>query len=376
MPRKGENIYKRKDGRWEARFIRRYENGRAKYRSVYADTYLEVKRKRQEEIAKAAASFPIPGHTALSEITRLWLADIGESVKESTYTRYVRIAENYLTPELGDIPVSEIDTARINAFIQKLSDNGGMRKKGLSPKTVRDILCILKTIWAFGASHEFPCHELKDIRLPERKKRKIRILNENSRKQIEQKLLNSEDTTSLGILFAVFTGVRIGELCGLRWGDIDLINKVVHICRTVERIDDLDPAAVRKTKVIVTEPKTENSFRDIPLQDFLVDRLMKHCCGDDCYLLTGNTHYTEPHSCYVRYRRFLEKNGIEENTFHALRHTFATKCVEKGFDIKSLSEILGHSSVTTTMAFYVHPTMEMKRDQMQRLTPSVVSPSE
>ena len=188
--------------------------------------------------------------------------------------------------------------------------------------------------------------------------------------------MNSGDTTSLGILFTIFTGVRIGELCGLRWGDIDLNNKVAHISRTVERIDDLNPEAVRKTKVIVTEPKTEDSIRNIPLQDFLVDHLMKYRREDNCYLLTGSTRYTEPHSCYVRYRRFLDRNGIGKNTFHALRHTFATKCVEKGFDIKSLSEILGHSSVTTTMTFYVHPTLEMKRNQMERLTPSVVSPSE
>ena len=377
MPRKGENIYKRKDGRWEARYIHHYENGKAKYRYVYANTYTEAKLKRQEEMVQPENIIPSPVRrlACFSEIAKLWLGDVKGSVKESTYTRYVRIVENYLLPTLGEIRIAKIDSAQINAFVQSLSETGGCRKNGLAPKTVADILCVWKTIWVFGAAREYPCPEFKRLHLPQKKVQKISILNENSRERIEQQLLNSGDSTSLGILFTIFTGVRIGELCGLRWGDIDLLNGVAHIHRTVERIADLDPASAKKTKVVITEPKTENSIREIPLQSFLVEHLRKFRCADDCYLLTGKPRCIEPHTCYVRYRRFLEKNGIEYYTFHALRHTFATRCVEAGFDIKTLSEILGHSNVATTMTFYVHPTMQMKRSQMEMLTPSYLSPS-
>ncbi|MBQ9745412.1 MAG: site-specific integrase, partial [Clostridia bacterium] len=182
-------------------------------------------------------------------------------------------------------------------------------------------------------------------------------------------LLDSEDTTSLGILFALFTGVRIGELCGLRWEDIDLRSSTPCVRRTVERIADLDPLSPAKTKVIISEPKTESSVRTIPLPSFLAEYLRRVQMAGEVYLVSGNTETPEPHCFYVRYKNFLKKHGIGDYTFHALRHTFATQCVEYGFDTKSLAEILGHSSVTTTMAFYVHPTMEQKRAQMELLAP-------
>ncbi len=159
------------------------------------------------------------------------------------------------------------------------------------------------------------------------------------------------------------------ELCGLRWEDIDFASGTVHIRRTVERIADLDRQAQHKTKVIISEPKTENAVRVIPLPGFLVKLLSDRRKSDDCYLLTGTPGPTEPHRYYVQYRRFLQRNGIDHHTFHALRHTFATRCVELGFDTKSLSEILGHSNVTTTLKYYVHPTLQQKKAQMELLAP-------
>jgi len=378
MPRKGENIYKRKDGRWEARYIHHYESGKAKYRSVYADTYAEARVRRQEQLS-TPENYLAKGSKKLgtyAEIANLWLGEIRMTVKESTYTRYYRIVETYLLPKLGEEKLVKIDLTRMNSLIQEFLTTGGQRRKGLSAKTVGDILCVWKSIWDFGAERGYPCPDLKGLLRPQKSMSKIKILSEDSQKEIEKELLRSGDLTSLGIVFTAFTGIRIGELCGLTWGDLDLKNGVAYIRRTVERIADLDPGQARKTKVIISEPKTENAVRSIPLPRFLTAYLTERKAQNDCYLLTGTPKFIEPHNCYIRYRRFLARNGMEEYSFHALRHTFATRCVEEGFDIKSLSEILGHSNVATTMSFYVHPTMQMKRNQMELLTPEFLLPSE
>ena len=378
MPRRGENIYKRKDGRWEARYIHHYEEGKAKYRYLYGKSYAEVKIRQQEAMAQTEVNGAsiVRKLGTFEEITNLWLGTVKGSVKESTYTRYHRIAKIYLIPVLGTEKLIRIDASRINRMIQDMLSTGGQRQQGLSSKTVCDILCVWKAIWHFGSLKGYSCPELNGIHFPQKKMPLVEILPSDTFAKIEKQLLCSEDSFSLGILFTLFTGVRIGELCGLRWGDLDLQNGIAHIRRTVDRIADLNPSSGRKTKVIISEPKTDNAVRSIPLQKFLVEILSMRKERDDCYLLTDTPKWMEPHTCYTRYRRYLEKNGIGDYTFHALRHTFATRCVEQGFDIKSLSEILGHSNVTTTMTYYVHPTMQMKRSQMELLTPDFLSPSE
>ncbi len=372
MPRKGENIYKRKDGRWEARFIQCYENGKAKYRSIYGKTYAEVRAKRLEELSMPEnTKIPASKRLATFEtLANLWLADVKVSVKESSYTRYYRIIEKYLFPLLKNQILAKIDQTFIRQLSEKLLKEGGVDKGPLSPKTVSDILCVLKRIFQYGSENNYPCPNLNSIKYPQKSQKNIKILNDTDRTKIEKILLNSEDATSLGILFTMFTGVRIGELCGLRWEDIDLENGTVTISRTVERISDLNVNRKTKTKVVISEPKTQNSIRVIPLTKFLIEYLSSRQKPDDYYLITGTRHYTEPHQYYIRYQKFLERHEIDAHTFHALRHTFATRCVEMGFDAKSLAEILGHTDIQTTLSIYVHPTLQQKRVQMDRLVPA------
>ena len=168
-------------------------------------------------------------------------------------------------------------------------------------------------------------------------------------------------------MLTLHTGIRNGELCGLRWGDVNFANNTLHIRRTVERIADLDHTHKEKTKVIINEPKTEASRREIPLPLALCSYLRSRRKESGAYLLTGTDKPSEPHTLYVRYERFLRRNGFDGYTFHALRHTFATRGIEAGFDAKSLSEILGHSDVSTTMRCYVHPSVDQKRKQMETL---------
>lgn len=371
MPRKGENIFKRKDGRWEARYIHHYENGVAKYRYVYGATYMEAKRKRVEdqrkfEVKKKESESVCCNFETLSAE---WLKSIEHTVKESTYARYARIVSRYLCPKLSDNPNILLTATTINELVTHFLTEGGYRGKPLSPKTTSDIICVFNLIAKYGNKKGL-CHiDIANIKHPKSGKKPIKIFDHSSLKSLEKILLSFNEPLCLGILFALFSGVRIGELCGIRWEDINLQLQTVTIKRTIERIANTDESAQSKTKIIVNTPKTENSYRIIPLQKFLVDVLKENKKPDDCYLLTGTTKYTEPHQYYIRYKRFLKRNNLGEYTFHCLRHTFATRCVEAGFDMKSLSEILGHSSVTTTMAIYIHPTLEQKRTQMEKIIP-------
>ena len=330
MPRKGE------DGRWEARYIHHYENGKAKYRYVYGATYKEAKQKRIEvqttpqwEMISADKR-----HAKFEELTEHWLKDIKVAVKESTYTRYYSIVQNYLIPRLEKQSLAKIDLEFLKGLTEELLLEGSTQREPLAPKTVSDIVCVLKSILQYGKNNGYPCPDFTVLRHPQKLLKPARILTEDTRIKLEKILLNAEDTTSL-----------------------------------VERIADLDPNTTKKTKVVLSEPKTENSIRIIPLPGFLAEYLEMRKRDPKFYLLTGKRKYTEPHQFYVRYQNYLEKHGIENYTFHSLRHTFATRCVEMEFDTKSLAEILGHSHISTTLSIYVHPSLQQKKMQMNRLAP-------
>lgn len=367
MARHGENIRKRQDGRWEARFIESYIRGKAKYRYVYGKTYTEAKAKREEFMVKSVSKTLPPAKklTTLDWLSYEWLNSIKKQVKESTYTRYFRNINKYISPELGSMLIVRIDANIINDWESNLLQR-------LSAKTVTDILSVLKQILKYSEKIGYSIPDINLISAPKRIAPEINIYSETSRTDIERILWSSKNELCAGVLMTLYTGIRIGELCGLRWSDFDFRDRAVRISRTVERISDLDPMSSSKTKVIICEPKTENSQRTIPLPQFLSDYLLTKKKEGSCYVTTGTDKPSEPHTIYVRYTRFLKNSGIEKYTFHALRHTFATQCADAGFDAKSLSEILGHSNVSTTLRCYVHPSLETKRKQMELLSPEKI----
>lgn len=375
MPRKGENIFKRKDGRWEARYIHHYENGVAKYRYIYGATYTQAKRKRLEDQAIPRCSQPAKrtsGQLSFAQISSEWLEHIRYTVKESTYARYHHTVQRYLLPYFSTQPACRVCAAQANVMAKALLTEGGCKGKPLAPKTVSDILCVFAMIGKYGNEKSLWNINIKAIPRPPQRKKPIETLDVATCQAIEGLLLQTHEPLYLGILFALFSGVRIGELCGIRWEDIDLSKGIVTIKRTVERIPDTSDDRQAKTKVIMNTPKTAHSYRIIPLQGFLVRILYQSMQPGDCYLLTGTPKFTEPYQYYMRDKTFLKKNHLGDFTFHPLRHTFATRCIEAGFVAKSLSEILGHSSVATTMSLYVHPSIEQKRAQMEKIIPSVV----
>ena len=369
MARRGENIFRRRDGRWEARVIEYRENGRRVYRSLYGKSYTEAKAKKEEyygvrrrenaPAAKKLASF--------FWLAAGWLESIRGTVKESTYTRYHRTVHSYLAPALGRYPASRLDSPLVGRLKEELLSGGGRRRAGLSEKTVSDILSVLKMILLHAAGQGYPVINAAMIRSPRKNRKDVRVVPPEVIGRLEEVLLQSDDAVSLGILLTLHTGIRSGELCGLRWGDINFCHRTLRISRTVERIADLEPGRAARTKLVVSEPKTESSRREIPLPQELCRFLKARRGSPGAYLLTDSEKPSEPHTLYVRYRRLLRRHGFAGYTFHALRHSFATRGIASGFDVKSLSEILGHSDVTTTLRCYVHPSIEQKRRQMETL---------
>ncbi|MCC8129081.1 MAG: site-specific integrase [Clostridiales bacterium] len=377
MGRRGENIHKRQDGRWEARVLYGHTAaGKGQYRYLCGKTYAEAREKRNLLLAELATSAPQPvqeGAAARKEvqfrqIAEEWLQSIRNSVKESSLVNYAYLVERYIAPGLGDLTCSEVTAEIVDAFLKKLLESGRRDGKGgLSSKTVGDIRSVLLQMVNYGKSRGYICNLGGRVFCPRTPKRAIRVLSRWEQDRLETALFRSDEPARLGVLVALYCGLRIGEVCALQWGDLNLEDDTLFVSKAVMRIQNLSEHADAKTKVVTTLPKTDAAVRTVPIPGFLSDYLRECRQDPDAYLLTGTAELMEPRRCLGRYKRFLDGAGLDPLTFHTLRHTFATRCVETGMDAKSLSEILGHSDVKTTLQRYVHPSMELKKTQVNLL---------
>ena len=373
MARRGENIYKRRDGRWEGRFIQSYsDDGKAKYKSVYAKTYKDVKSKLldakevfEEKNRKDETSKKVLFESWLDE----WLNAKKTNVKESTFIRYRNSIENHIKPNLGKYSIEEIDYSTMESFVSHLSLAGKLNDKvGLSPKTINDLLTITKETFKYAQNHgvEIKCNF--NGLSAKKHNTDMRVLNKSETKQLVDYLNSDLDIYKSGVLLCLFTGIRIGELCALKWKNISLENKTIKVEETMQRIQKLNSSEDAKTKIIITAPKSFTSTRIIPIPDFVVEILKCYKKDSDSYFLSEkNKTMIEPRTMQNKFQKYIKECGIPKANFHSLRHTFATRCVELGFDIKSLSEILGHSSVKITLDKYVHCSMDLKRMNMSKL---------
>lgn len=373
MGRHGENIRKRTDGRWEARYIQ-YHNaeGKAVYRYIYGKSYQEVKQKRKnamsEELPKVKENNR-GSKVAFCQVAEEWLVYKKGRVKQSTYANYVNSLEKHLLPQMGKIYVSAMTTQEIEKFLQHKLLHGRLDGKGgLSNKSVSDLRSLLKLILQYAKKAGYFCPSDLNFSIPAGHPPQIEILQKEEREKLERVLLSEIKPLYLGILIALYGGLRIGEVCALQWKDFDFQEGTVSVSKTVIRIMDTEKNAEKKTKVLIETPKTECANRTIPLPETVLFYLQEASSEPETYVLTGKKNFMEPRVCLENYKKILRQAGIREHTFHALRHSFATRCVELGFDIKSLSEIMGHSNIAITMQRYVHPSMEQKRTQMNKLS--------
>lgn len=370
MSRKGENIYKRKDGRWEGRYLKRTPDGKSRYGYVYASTYREVKARLQKAAVLWETNPPRQKDDSLllSAVAQRWEKNISQQIKESSFVKYHVIVQNHLLPALGNVCVEDMTHELIESFSITLLRGEAKNGRPLAPRTVSDILCVLRSILRFArrAGAIIPC-DGSSVRI-RRPAVEIRVLTRQEQDILCRYLYDNINLKNVGLLLSLFAGLRVGELCALRWEDIALDERLIYIRHTMHRIQNIEPEGPR-TRVVMTTPKTTTSTRMIPLPEDLA-KLLETLPGERRgFFLTGREDaFAEPRIMQYHFRRTLERCGISYANYHALRHTFATRCVELGFDVKCLSELLGHSTVTMTMDRYVHPSLDHKREHMQRLS--------
>lgn len=360
MSRTGDNIFKRKDGRWEGRYIKYHENGKAKYGYVYARTYSETKAKLLTAIRNNTKEFN-RDFFKFKYWLDYWLKLSKLRVKESTYVKYKNQIQNHIEPELGSLSMNEITTIKVESFINE-------KLNVLSPKSVSELLIIIKDSIrsAVAEGEKSPCQ--LDRLFIKYNSNEMRVLTNEEEKLLISFLVQDIDRYKLGILLCLFTGIRIGELCALQGKDIMMAEKTISITKTMQRLQCTELDAKTKTRIIITEPKSNKSKRIIPIPDKLIPLLYCFPAYDNEYFLSGSKdHFVEPRVMQGRFKKYLKTVNITDAGFHCLRHTFATRSIEVGFDIKTLSEILGHSSVKTTMDRYVHTSTENKRANMNKL---------
>ena len=369
MPRVGKNIYKRSDGRWEGRYIRERVNGKARYGSVYAHTYGEV-RLKLEAAKREVEKHMVPQAKAgtVRELSEIWLSEASAELKESSIVKYEDLFRLYIIPCFGDKDLSDITNDEIITFAGDIRATGGRDNQGLAPSTVSEVLTLMNALRLYAIKRDLSVRFTLECVAVKQDQKEIRVFSRIEEKRLIEYLKEHMDLTAVGILVCLYSGIRIGELCALKHENINLKEKTMRIEKTMQRLRIKgDPD--KKTEVKILVPKSAHSIRTIPLPDVLINILRENSASSDAFLLTGSSiRFVEPRTMQKRFKKILSKCGIDDANFHATRHTFATRCVELGFDIKSLSEILGHASVTITMNKYVHPTMEHKAEHMNRFS--------
>lgn len=372
MPKKGENIYKRKDGRWEGRYIKsRTVSGKIIYGYVYARSYRETKEKLKTKSILCSSQVTNKNDLAFSCLASEWFESIKLHTKISTQNKYYNMLTNYILPEYGNQPFNAITYDFIETHCKFLLESGGRKGNGLSPKTVNDVLAIIRNISKFAIRKGiYVACDAASVQIRQNIK-PMRILSNAEQSQLCEHILKNPEACSIGILVCLFTGLRIGEICALRWEDISFSEQSIYIHHTLQRIQ-IHQGNKAKTEVVMTTPKSPCSIRKIPLPDEIAKILILNQKSSSGYVLTNDDYkFIEPRTMQNKFKKILKAAGIENANFHALRHTFATRCVELGFDVKTLSEILGHATVNITMNRYVHPTYEMKKKNMQKLSGSL-----
>ncbi len=360
MARRGENIYKRKDGRWEGRYKAGYdENGKTKYHSVYGKTYQAVKEKLMSIKEKSVAHYNESGKLTVKELFEEFMTGVKLRVKESTYANYQMKADKHILPEFGGIRFEHLTTKMLHTFIQKKLNSG------LSAKYVSDIVIVFKSMAKYiSMVHSFR-NPIAHVVLPKVQKKEMSLFSEEQQKKLCSYLIQNLNSTSLCVLLSFYTGLRVGEVCALRWSDIDFEKSILTVNQTVQRIQSQENG--HATKLMIGTPKSQTSVRSIPIPAFLMEMLKQMQNNPECYVLSGNTKITEPRTMQYRFKAILKKARLQYINYHSLRHMFATNCIKIGFDIKTLSELLGHTTVETTLNRYVHSSMERKTECMNLL---------
>jgi len=362
MPRRGENIYKRKDGRWEARILR--PDGKYKY--VYAKTYKEVKEKKNNFKEGQTQERTPDTIKCASQLFEQWLNKSFHScIKRSTYENYYSCMYKYVIPFFRYSDNDQLTEFQVGQFVKSIYEN-----TSLTNSYKKKILSIFKTalreiIKTSGNNASIT----EIIKLPKAENSAVQVFSIKEQRLVENAAMHSKDKRLLGVLLCFYTGIRLGELCALTWEDIDFEAGTMSINKTVGRTKNFQPSEA-KTSLLISMPKSQNSIRKIPLPGFILKMSGEsriHKQGENCYILSGSDTPLDPRTYQKLFKKLLVSAGVKNRKFHAIRHTFATRALELGVDIKTLSEILGHSNVSITLNIYTHSLLEQKKIAINKL---------
>jgi len=379
-----------------------YTDGSKKYHSVYSQTYHGVKEKLLQSKTYTVAQPIIKVQTdaadtdqelelTVNDLSQWWLANVMSSRKYSTYRKYEGIYEKYIKDYFGNIKVSELRSETVASVLPK----------NLSASLCKSIYCVLNRILNYGTQYHGTAKMHLIPVIIRTAPKPVYTLNVSDQQKLIKYLLKDIDIYKTGILVCLFMGLRLGEICALKWEDIDFQNRTLHVNRTVQRLECVNDslsdnqenndehvnredeafnnvAASHNTynrrkskKTILYEgpPKTAHSIREIPIPEFLYNILLSYnnTPHKGIYFLNQITPM-DPRTYQYKFQSFLKKSGIETTHFHVLRHTFATNCINSGADAKSVSEILGHANVNITLNRYVHPDMDTKRNILDSIS--------
>lgn len=376
MARHGENIYKRKDGRYEGRYVTgKKSNGTTRFGYVYGMRYTDVKKRLLEK--KAEIQQTIHPEAAVRGMTvekwmRSWLeTDLLGGIKASSYLTYQNQMNRHILPCLGRMQMASITPEMVHSFLECL------QAKGLGENTVRGIYLLLSAAMRAalddGIISKNPCRKIC-VKRGERVQQ--RVFSREEQKKVEKTLSQGEDLTAL---FAMYTGLRLGEICGLRWSDINWENGTATVCRTVQRLKRMDTdkclkCGDAKTYLMIGSPKSPSSCRTIPIPTFLLKRLeIQKKQRSAAQLTTGYIFGTgmraaDPRTIQRRFAGVVRRLEIPDAHFHTLRHSYATRLLEMGVDVKTVSQLLGHSSAKTTLDCYAHSLLDQQRSAVAKLS--------
>ncbi|MDE6603794.1 MAG: site-specific integrase [Lachnospiraceae bacterium] len=370
MPRRGDNIRKRTDGRWEGRYPAISEDGKKRYLSVYGKSYNEVKEKLtarmymlnrddSHRVQPSQKSGRLPQQICNASFCVLmeeWLEEVAQNRKYSTYIKYKKLYTCHIKALFFSDNLSQMTNSHIQAEMAKLEVSDSTRQSVLA--TVKQTLCYIEK------QYGYPVPTIAGCALQKRAA-SIEIMDRAEQTRLIRFLHSDMDISKAGIYLCLFTGLRLGEICSLKWEDIDRERGLLHVNRTVQRIESRE--GTTKTILLETPPKSVFSKRAIPISDTLLSLLTNFHQEGQEYVLKKNRPM-EPRTYQNHFKKYLEGIDAPNYNFHILRHTFATNCIDSGMDVKSLSEILGHSNVQITMNRYVHPSMDTKRKHINALS--------
>lgn len=351
------NIYHRKDGRWEGRIPKEQKKGEKKSFHYFLGRTRELVLTRMERFRYG--NFSQTCDILLKDIYADWIQGMRCRIKASTYANYQLKWNKHICPKFGNFAVSAIRTKEIYAFITE------KQQEGLSNRYISDMIVLMKSIFKYAVKQYHIENPLDGIIMPKKKAPEIALFDETEQKKLQNYLSEHSDLSNFGISLAMTTGIRIGELCALQWKDIDLEKRILTVRKTLQRIQIFDQ--IHRTKLVITEPKSETSKRCIPIPECIMPLLRRFQGKEEEFLCSGKTKPVEPRTMQYRFAKILKNVNLPSVHFHALRHMFASNCVKLGFDIKALSEILGHSNVKITLERYVHPDFSIKQAYMQKI---------